>query len=71
VATEKVLAMPPDVLERAKESLPAGRMAEPAEVAALVSFLASDAAAYVTGQTIGIDGGLALNTMSLGAPRRD
>jgi acetoacetyl-CoA reductase len=69
VATEKVRAMPPEVLERVEKSLPAGRMAEPAEVAALVSFLASADAAYVTGQEIGIDGGLGLNTMSLGSAR--
>lgn len=69
VATEKVLAMPAGVLERVSASLPAGRMAEPAEVAALVSFLASDEAAYVTGQEIGIDGGAGLNTMTLGSAR--
>ena len=67
VATEQVRAMPPAVLERVKQALPTGRMAEPAEVAALVSFLASAEAAYVTGQEIGIDGGLGLNTMSLGS----
>jgi acetoacetyl-CoA reductase len=66
VATEKVLAMPPDVLERVSAALPAGRMGEPAEVAALVSFLASAEAAYVTGQEIGVDGGLGLSTMTLG-----
>jgi NAD(P)-dependent dehydrogenase (short-subunit alcohol dehydrogenase family) len=69
VATEKVRSMPAEVLERVEAALPAGRMAEPGEVAALVSFLASDEAAYVTGQEIGIDGGLGLNTMSLGSSR--
>ncbi len=37
-----------------------GRMGQPEEVAALVKFLASDAAAYITGQVIGIDGGMSL-----------
>jgi NAD(P)-dependent dehydrogenase (short-subunit alcohol dehydrogenase family) len=69
VATEKVRAMPPEVLERVSAALPAGRMGEPREVAALVAFLASSEAAYVTGQEIGIDGGLGLNTMSLGSQR--
>ena len=67
VATEKVRAMPPDVLERVSQALPTGRMAEPSEVAALVAYLASEEAGYVTGQEIGIDGGLGLNTMSLGS----
>ena len=69
VATEKTRAMPPDVLERVTATLPMGRMAEPAEVAALVAFLASDEAGYITGQEIGIDGGLGVNSMTLGSER--
>ena len=67
IATEKVLAMPAEVLDRISEGLPAGRMAEPAEVASLVSYLAAEDAGYVTGQEIGIDGGFALNTETLGS----
>ena len=41
-----------------KELVPLGRFGKPEEVAALVSFLASDDAAYITGQVISINGGL-------------
>ena len=71
VATEKVRAMPDEVLERLQPLLPSGRMVDPAEIAGLVAYLASDEAAQVTGQEIAVDGGAGLNTFTLGSERRD
>ncbi len=42
------------------EETPLGRLGSPADVARAVAFLASPAAAFITGQTLGVDGGLAL-----------
>jgi 3-oxoacyl-[acyl-carrier protein] reductase len=49
-------AFPPEML---KQIVPAGRAGSADEVAALVGFLCSDAAGYVNGQVIGINGGMA------------
>ncbi len=49
-------AFPP---ERIREVVPAQRAGRPEEVAALVAFLCSDAAGYINGQVIGINGGMA------------
>jgi 3-oxoacyl-[acyl-carrier protein] reductase len=44
--------------DKIRELVPAGRAGKPGEVAALVAFLCSDAAAYVNGQIIGVNGGM-------------
>lgn len=49
----------PGVVERIEEQIPLRRWGTPAEVADVIVFLASDAARYVTAQTISVDGGMA------------
>ena len=55
--TEK---LPDRILNYVKEKIPLGRFGEPEEVARLYLFLASDESSYITGQVIGIDGGLTI-----------
>ena len=50
----------PRFRERYLERIPLGRWAEPAEIAPVFVFLASDAASYVTGQVLGADGGMTI-----------
>lgn len=58
--TKLTAVLTEDVVEKSKELIPLGRWGELPEVAHLVAFLASDKAAYITGQTISVDGGLAM-----------
>ena len=51
---------PPGYLEGQLGRIPAGRKGDPAELAATVVFLASDAAGYITGQTLEVDGGMTI-----------
>jgi 3-oxoacyl-[acyl-carrier protein] reductase len=53
-----MLRMEPQALEQAMKLIPAARAGTPAEVAALVAFLISDQAAYITRQVISINGGM-------------
>jgi NAD(P)-dependent dehydrogenase (short-subunit alcohol dehydrogenase family) len=51
---------PPGYLEGQLGRIPAGRKGDPGELAATVVFLASDAAGYITGQTLAVDGGMTI-----------
>lgn len=51
---------PPGYLESQQQRTPAGRNGDPRELAATIVFLASDAAGYITGQTLPVDGGLTI-----------
>jgi len=44
--------------ERIKSLIPLGRAADPREVAAVIAFLCSDEASYITGETISVNGGI-------------
>lgn len=50
--------LPAEVIERLPTTIPVGRLGRPEEVASLVAFLCSEAAGYITGATIDINGGL-------------
>lgn len=55
--TEMVAAMPADILRATIGSIPVGRLGNPGEVAALIAYLASEEAGFVTGATFSINGG--------------
>jgi 3-oxoacyl-[acyl-carrier protein] reductase len=60
VLTELTQDLDPKLLEAIKAQTPLGRFATPEEIADAVAFLASDEAAYITGQVLAVDGGLVM-----------
>jgi len=60
IASDMTAELSEDLRERYLGQIPAGRFGQPEDVAKAVAFLASDDAAYVTGQTLTVDGGLVM-----------
>ena len=57
IRTEAAAALPDDYLEPMRAAHPMGRLGEPSEVAEAICFLASDAASFITGAILPVDGG--------------
>jgi len=60
IETDMTRDLPEGVREALFKSIPLGRLGTPADVAGVVAFLASDAAGYMTGQVIHVDGGMVM-----------
>ena len=60
IATAMTESLSDDQKDKLVGAVPAGRLGTPEDVAACAVFLASDEAAYVTGQTLHVNGGMAM-----------
>ena len=57
LATKMVMAVPEDVRNSIIAGIPVGRLGKPEEIAALVTFIASEAAGFMTGSNVAMNGG--------------
>ena len=60
IQTDMTAALSDKVKENAEKTIPMGHMGKPEDIAAAAVFLASDAAAYITGEVLRVDGGLCM-----------
>jgi 3-oxoacyl-[acyl-carrier protein] reductase len=60
IRTDMTDAMAPEAVQALSAQIPLERFGAPADIAAMVAFLASDHAAYVTGQVLTVDGGMVM-----------
>ncbi|MEX2181174.1 MAG: 3-oxoacyl-[acyl-carrier-protein] reductase [Gemmatimonadaceae bacterium] len=60
IRTDMTDAMPPDAVKALSAQIPLDRFGTPGDVASAVAFLASDHAAYITGQVLTVDGGMVM-----------
>lgn len=60
IATEMTDVLSEEIKEGLKKEIPLGRIGEAQEVASVVLFLASEAASYITGEVITVDGGMSM-----------
>ena len=60
IDTEMTAAMTPEARAAISQQIPLERLGTPGDIASVVAFLASDHAAYITGQVLVVDGGLAM-----------
>ena len=58
VETDMVMAIRPEIRQSIIDSIPMGRLAKPEEIAAVVAFLVSEEAGYITGANISVNGGM-------------
>jgi 3-oxoacyl-[acyl-carrier protein] reductase len=60
IATDMTAVLSPEIQASMLKQIPLGRLGAPEDIARVVSFLCSEAAGYITGQTLVVDGGMTM-----------